>query len=53
MGEESLLASVWRTLSGPAVTAVVRYGQAELPQGRDRRQLAADLRAAVAQLRRT
>lgn len=52
VGDDSLMGSVWRTLAGPPVTAVVRYGVPQTPQGRDRRAWAADLRSAVDQLRR-
>jgi 1-acyl-sn-glycerol-3-phosphate acyltransferase len=52
VGDDSLLLSVWRTLAGPPVTAVVRYGEPQLPMGRDRRAWARDLRLAVAELRR-
>ncbi|HSH89402.1 MAG TPA: lysophospholipid acyltransferase family protein [Ramlibacter sp.] len=49
--DETLVGSVWRTLSGPPITAVVRYGVAQAAQGRDRRAWAADLRSAVDALR--
>jgi 1-acyl-sn-glycerol-3-phosphate acyltransferase len=52
VGDDTLLASMWRTLAGPAITAVVTYGQPQRAQGRDRRAWAADLQAAVEQLRR-
>ena len=52
VGDDSLMNSVWRTLGGPPVTAVVRYGVPQMPLGRDRRAWAADLRSAVDQLRR-
>jgi 1-acyl-sn-glycerol-3-phosphate acyltransferase len=52
VGDDSLLGSVWRTLAGPPLTAVVRYGEPQLPLGRDRRAWAADLRTAVDELRR-
>lgn len=52
VGDDSLLASVWRTLAGPPVTAVVRYGEPQLPLGRDRRAWASDLRSAIDGLRR-
>jgi 1-acyl-sn-glycerol-3-phosphate acyltransferase len=52
VGDDTLLGSVWRTLAGPPVTAVVRYGEPQMPLGRDRRAWAADLRCAVDQLRR-
>ena len=52
VGDDSLAGSVWRTVAGPSVTAVVRYGVPQQAQGRDRRAWAADLRSAVDQLRR-
>jgi 1-acyl-sn-glycerol-3-phosphate acyltransferase len=52
VGDDSLLGSVWRTLAGPPLTAVVRYGEPQLALGRDRRAWATDLRAAVGELRR-
>jgi 1-acyl-sn-glycerol-3-phosphate acyltransferase len=51
VGDETLLGSVWRTLSGPPLLAVVHYGQAQLALGRSRRAWAAELRSAVAALR--
>jgi 1-acyl-sn-glycerol-3-phosphate acyltransferase len=51
VGDDTLLASVWRTLTGPAITAVVRYGELQQMQGRSRREWAADLRSAVDFLR--
>jgi 1-acyl-sn-glycerol-3-phosphate acyltransferase len=52
VGDDSLAASVWRTLAGPPITAVVTYGVPQESRGRDRRAWAADLQAAVEQLRR-
>jgi len=52
VGDDSFLVSIWRTVAGPPITAVVRYGEPQMPQGRDRRTWAADLRSAVDQLRR-
>jgi 1-acyl-sn-glycerol-3-phosphate acyltransferase len=52
VGDDTLLGSVWRTLAGPPLTAVVRYGEPQLPLGRDRRTWASDLRSAVEELRR-
>jgi 1-acyl-sn-glycerol-3-phosphate acyltransferase len=52
VGDDSFMLSMWRTLAGPPVTAVVCYGQPQLPQGRNRRVWAADLRLEVDQLRR-
>ena len=52
IGDDSLVGSLWRTLSGPGLTAVVRYGEPQLAQGRGRREWAAALRSAVDSLRR-
>lgn len=50
--DDSLAASVWRTLSGrDAYTAWVRFGTPQRAAGRDRRTWAADLREAVSDLR--
>ena len=51
VGDDTLLGSVWRTLAGAPVTAVVAYGEPEDAAGRDRRAWAADLRGAVQRLR--
>jgi 1-acyl-sn-glycerol-3-phosphate acyltransferase len=51
VGEDTLMRSVWRTLAGPPITAVIRYGVPQSAQGRDRRAWAADLCRAVARLR--
>jgi 1-acyl-sn-glycerol-3-phosphate acyltransferase len=51
IGEDTLVVSVWRTLCGPRVTAVVSYGTPQAAQGRDRRAWASDLRSAVDELR--
>ena len=52
IGDDSLVASLWRTVSGPPVTAIVTYGEPQHAQGRDRRRWAQDLRASVERLRR-
>ncbi|HWP13003.1 MAG TPA: lysophospholipid acyltransferase family protein [Ramlibacter sp.] len=49
--DDTLVASVWRTLTAPAVTAVVHYGEPQPARGRDRRAWARDLRSAVDALR--
>jgi 1-acyl-sn-glycerol-3-phosphate acyltransferase len=49
--DETLLGSVWRTLSGPPLLAVVHYGERQAALGRNRREWAAALRSAVAALR--
>lgn len=51
VGADSLVASIWRTLTGPRFTAVVRFGNPETASGRDRRAWAADLQQQVARLR--
>jgi 1-acyl-sn-glycerol-3-phosphate acyltransferase len=52
IGDDTLVGSIWRTLSGPPITAVVHYGQPQMAQGRGRRAWAADLQSAVEDLRR-
>ena len=52
IGDETLVGSIWRTLCAPAIEAVVQYGPAELPAGRDRRAWAEHLHTTVDQLRR-
>ena len=47
IGDETLVGSIWRTVSAPAIVAVVHYGQIELCEGRDRRAWSRDLRDAV------
>jgi 1-acyl-sn-glycerol-3-phosphate acyltransferase len=51
VGDETLIASLWRTLTAPPLAAVVTFGQPQHTSGRDRRQWAADLRHAVMSLR--
>lgn len=53
IGDDTLVGSVWRTLAGGPVTVVVRFGVPQTCAGRDRRTWAADLHAAVDQLRKT
>ena len=50
VGNTTLLASIWRTLSTPGVVAVVTYGATQQAQGRDRRVWSADLRQTIQQL---
>lgn len=52
LDDDTLVGSLWRTVSAPPFTAVLGFGEAQLPQGRDRRRWAADLREAVDALRR-
>ena len=51
IGDTTLVASIWTTLCADGVQAQVRYGEAQLPGGRDRRTWSHDLRGAVQQLR--
>ncbi len=51
VGDDTLVASLWRTLTAPATRARVRFGEPERAQGRDRRAWAADLRQRVLDLR--
>lgn len=52
IGDETLIGSIWRTLTAPPLEAVVHYGAPETAQGRDRRTWSAHLQAQVEQLRR-
>lgn len=52
IGDDTLVGSLWRTLGGAPLTAVVRYGQPQKAEGRSRRAWAADLQSAVDALRR-
>ena len=49
--DDTLVGSVWRLLSAPAVRARVTFGEPQTAQERDRRAWAHDLREAVATLR--
>jgi 1-acyl-sn-glycerol-3-phosphate acyltransferase len=51
VGDETLVGSVWRTVSGRPMTVVVTFGEAQRNAGRDRRAWAADLKDAVEALR--
>ncbi len=51
IGDDTLLGSIWRTLTAPRITAVVHFGELQLAQGRDRRAWAHDLRKEVIRLR--
>jgi 1-acyl-sn-glycerol-3-phosphate acyltransferase len=50
-GDETLLASLWRTLAGRPFSAHVRFGTPEVANGRGRREWAEDLRGVVEALR--
>jgi 1-acyl-sn-glycerol-3-phosphate acyltransferase len=49
--EDTLVMSIWRTLTARSITAVVHYGEPQAAQGRERRTWANDLRSAVSRLR--
>lgn len=51
--DDTLLSSLWRTVAGPAITAVVRYGEPQESNGRGRREWARSLRSAVGVLRQS
>jgi 1-acyl-sn-glycerol-3-phosphate acyltransferase len=51
IGDDTLLQSLWRTLTTPNLAAVVSSGTAQTAQDRDRRVWAQDLRQAVIDLR--
>lgn len=51
IGDDTLVGSLWRTVSARPFGAVVTFGQAQRHEGRDRRAWAADLQAAVSALR--
>lgn len=51
IGDDTLLGSMWRTLTAPRITAVVHFGALQWAQGRDRRAWAHDLREEVIRLR--
>lgn len=50
--DDTLVQSLWRTLTGPPIVAVVNFGEPEHAAGRDRRTWAQDLRSRVDALRR-
>ena len=50
IGEQTLVGSVWRTLTAPQVQVTLRIGEQQQAQGRDRRQWAHDLRQAMLSL---
>lgn len=51
IGDDTLIGSIWRTLTSPGITAVVSYGLPQHAQGRSRRDWAGDLRGEVERLR--
>jgi 1-acyl-sn-glycerol-3-phosphate acyltransferase len=53
IGDDTLIGSMWRTLTSPPILAVVHFGEPQGAQGRDRRQWASDLRQDILGLRDT
>jgi 1-acyl-sn-glycerol-3-phosphate acyltransferase len=51
IGDDTLVGSVWRTLTAPPITAVVHFGPVQQADGRERRAWAQALREEVARLR--
>jgi 1-acyl-sn-glycerol-3-phosphate acyltransferase len=51
IGDDTLVGSLWRTLAGRPFVVHVHFGEPQGAHGRDRRQWAQDLRAAVEALR--
>lgn len=51
IGDDTLIGSMWRTLTAPAILAVVHFGEPQQALGRDRRQWARDLREDILRLR--
>ncbi|MFM9901069.1 MAG: lysophospholipid acyltransferase family protein [Polaromonas sp.] len=51
VGDETLLGSIWRTLTAPPLKAVVVFGAAQSADGRNRRAWAQSLRDDIEQLR--
>ncbi len=51
VGDDTLVESVWRTLTTPNIAVVINFGEPQFAQGRDRRAWALALQQAVAELR--
>lgn len=51
IGDDTLIGSMWRTLTSPPILAVVHFGEPEHANGRDRRVWAHELREQVIRLR--
>ena len=53
INDDTLMGSMWRTLTAPPLCAVLTFGEPQAADGRDRRAWAADLQGAVDALRQT
>jgi 1-acyl-sn-glycerol-3-phosphate acyltransferase len=51
IGDDTLIGSMWRTLTASRITAVVHFGEPQTADGRDRRAWAHDLRQDIIRLR--
>jgi 1-acyl-sn-glycerol-3-phosphate acyltransferase len=51
VGDDTLIGSIWRTLTAPPIIAVVHFGELQTANGRDRRAWSNDLRQEVIRLR--
>lgn len=51
INDDTLMGSIWRTLTAPALCAVVTFGEPQSAQGRDRRTWASDVRNSIAAMR--
>ena len=51
VGDDTLMQSLWRTLTASPLCVVLTFGEAQYAQGRDRRTWAGDLRTEVERLR--
>jgi len=51
IGEDTLIGSMWRTLTASRIMAVVHFGEVQTANGRDRRAWASDLRQDIIRLR--
>ncbi len=47
VGDDTLFRSVWRTLNAPSITVIVRFGELQNAEARDRRTWAGDLRTSI------
>jgi 1-acyl-sn-glycerol-3-phosphate acyltransferase len=51
IGDDTLIGSMWRTLTASRIMAVVHFGEVQTANGRDRRAWASDLRLDIIRLR--
>lgn len=52
VGDDTLVGSIWRTLTTPGIQAVVSVGEPQRVDGRDRRAWSTALRSRIEDLRR-